>query len=68
MPAAAAESLTSCPHHASHGTRATPDGAEPMLDPRQLSCVRARGREVVRASFIIALAATALVVALAFVR
>jgi hypothetical protein len=57
-----------CPHHATQGTRATPDGTELMLDPRKLSCVRARGREVARASMILAVVATALAVAVAFVR
>ncbi len=59
-----------CIVHARRGTRtcAVSGGAEKILDPRKRTCVEARGREVLGIAMGMSTSATALVVALAYVR
>jgi hypothetical protein len=58
-----------CVFHAARGTRTCPaGGTEPILDPRKRTCVQARGRAVLAIATGMATSATALVVALAYVR
>lgn len=57
-----------CIHRARCGTRMSAEGVEPILDPRTRCSVEARARGVLRVAAGMATSATALVVAVAYLR